>query len=69
MKKTFVAIAVVALFASCTKDYACTCAVGGIVSSTTNFPDLTKSEAETAEQNCETGGSVLFGITCVWSEK
>jgi len=62
MKKVLLAVAVVAFFASCKKDYTCTCTVAG-VSVTADSPGLSKSEAKTAETACTTGG------LCTWAEK
>lgn len=62
MKKVFVAVAVVALFASCKKDYTCTCEAFG-VSTSVDYNGLSKSEAETAETAC-TSSSL-----CKWAEK
>lgn len=71
MKKIFAAVAVVALFASCTKDYTCTCSVGGVVASTANLNGLSKSEAKDAEATCEAGSASVLGVTttCVWAEQ
>ena len=62
MKKVLLAVAVVAFFASCKKDYACTCNILG-TSTTVDYPGLNKSDAETAEAACTTGG------LCTWAEK
>ncbi|MFM2285283.1 MAG: hypothetical protein RLZZ543_780 [Bacteroidota bacterium] len=62
MKKVLVAVAVVAFFASCKKDYTCTCEVLG-VSTTVDYNDLNKSDADAAETAC-TASSI-----CKWAEK
>ncbi|HPH83318.1 MAG TPA: hypothetical protein PL185_12130 [Flavobacteriales bacterium] len=62
MKKVLVAVAVVAFFASCKKDYTCTCEVLGVKTSV-DYNGLSKSEAETAETAC-TSSSI-----CTWAEK
>jgi hypothetical protein len=61
MKKVLLAVAVVAFFASCKKDYTCTCTFLG-TSETVDYNDLKKSEAETAEASCTSVG-------CTWAEK
>lgn len=61
MKKVlFAAVAVLAL-ASCKKTYTCT-VKSGDVSSTVEYPDLNKAEAETAESACKSIGGT-------WSTK
>ncbi len=62
MKKVLLAVAVVAFFASCKKDYTCTCTVFGTTTST-DFEGLSKSEAEDLEEDCTEGG------ICTWAEK
>jgi len=62
MKKIFVAVAVVALFASCKKDYTCTCTTAG-VSASIDYTGLSKSEADDQEKACTTTS------ICVWAEK
>ncbi|MCB0819389.1 MAG: hypothetical protein KDC13_02110 [Bacteroidetes bacterium] len=62
MKKVLVAVAVVAFFASCKKDYTCTCEVLGI-STTVDYNGLSKSEADDAEAACTTSS------LCTWAEK
>lgn len=62
MKKVLVAVAVVAFFASCKKDYTCTCSILG-TSTSVDYNGLSKSEAETAEAACTTGG------ICTWATK
>ena len=71
MKKIFAAVAIVALFASCKKDYTCTCSVAGVVSSTANLNGLSKSEADDAKASCEAGSASVLGVstTCVWAEQ
>jgi hypothetical protein len=62
MKKVLLAVAVVAFFASCKKDYTCTCtnAAGSV---TVEYPDLSKSDADAAKTSC-TASSI-----CTWAEK
>jgi general stress protein CsbA len=62
MKKVLVAVAVVAFFASCKKDYTCTCSIFGI-STVVDYNGLNKSDADAAETDCTTGG------LCTWAEK
>jgi hypothetical protein len=62
MKKVLVAVAVVAFFASCKKDYTCTCEVLGL-STSVDFEGLSKSEADDQEAACTAGG------ICTWAEK
>lgn len=62
MKKVLVAVAVVAFFASCKKDYTCTCEILGI-STSVDYEGLSKSEADDAEAACTTGS------ICTWAEK
>lgn len=64
MKKILVAVAVVAFFASCKKDYTCTCDFAG-VKTTTDFNGLSKSDADAAKTTCT--ASILG--TCTWAEK
>ncbi|MEX1188623.1 MAG: hypothetical protein WED33_05150 [Bacteroidia bacterium] len=62
MKKVLVAVAIVAFFASCKKDYTCTCTAFGI-STSTDFNDLNSSDADDAETACTSTG------ICTWAEK
>ncbi len=62
MKKVLVAVAVVAFFASCKKDYTCTCTAFG-VSTSVDYNGLSKSEADDAEAACTATG------ICTWAEK
>lgn len=63
MKKVALALAAgVVLFASCKKDYQCSCTISGITVSQT-YTDLTKAEADTQEAACTTGG------VCTWAVK
>lgn len=67
MKKLlFVAAVAVFALSSCTKDYTCDCTVeflGVSSTSSTDFNDLNKSEADDAEAACTSTG------ICTWSEK
>jgi hypothetical protein len=71
MKKIFAAVAIVALFASCKKDYTCTCSVGGVVASTVSYDGLSKGDADDAEAACTAGSITVNGVTtgCAWAEK
>lgn len=62
MKKVLLAVVAVAFFASCKKDYTCTCTLIG-QSIVTDFNGLNKSDADAAETACTTGG------LCTWAEK
>ena len=62
MKKVLLAVAVVAFFASCKKDYTCTCTLLG-TTTTTDFPGLNKSDADAAKTSCTSTG------ICTWAEK
>ena len=69
MKKVLLAVAVVAFFASCKKDYVCSCDIdNGFFTETVeeNYEGLSKSEAEEAEEDCESNNDI--GFTCTWSE-
>ncbi len=66
MKKVLVAVAVVAFFASCKKDYSCTCPtiLGGVNTTiSVDYNDLKKSDADDQKAVCETGN------ICTWAEK
>ena len=72
MKKVLLAVAVVAFFASCKKDYVCTCVdTSGIEplypTTTVPYNGLKKSEAETAEAACTLSNGISF-YTCTWAE-
>ena len=58
MKKVFAVVAVVALLASCKKDYTCTCTAAGVTSSF-EYKDVKKADAEDA---CD-AQSTLFALT------
>jgi hypothetical protein len=62
MKKIFAAVAIVALFASCKKDYTCTCFAGTILETTVTYDGLSKSDADAQETACK-------AATCTWAEK
>ena len=75
MKKVLLAVAVVAFFASCKKDYICTCTETYYNSDTVlvteqyynqEFNGLSKSEAETAKSGCITGNTI--DDVCIWAE-
>jgi len=72
MKKVLVAVAVVAFFASCKKDYTCTCVnTSGIEhlypTTTVPYNGLKKSEAETAKTACTLSNGTSY-YTCTWAE-
>lgn len=62
MKKIFAAVAIVALFASCKKDYTCDCEILGQKTST---PILDSSKGD-AENACDALGvsATILGGTC-----
>jgi len=62
MKKVLLAVAVVAFFASCKKDYTCTCTGAGL-SATVEYTGLNKSDADAAKTGCTSVAS------CTWAEK
>jgi len=62
MKKVLLAVVAVAFFASCKKDYTCTCSIFGI-STVVDYNGLSSSEADTAKAACTNGG------LCTWAEK
>ena len=69
MKKVLLAVAVVAFFASCKKDYTCTCVdTSGIdpllPTVTTPYDGLSKSEADDAKALCTN----YSYYTCTWAE-
>jgi hypothetical protein len=79
MKKVILAIAVVALFASCKKDYTCTCTEtdfdlnGNPISFTSveTYTEVSGSNANLLKTSCEstyTSGSVTQ-VGCVWDKK
>jgi len=69
MKKILLAVAVVALLASCKKDYTCTCvdtSTGTAETTTTSYPGLSNTQASLAESTCT---SFTFSSeTCTWSK-
>ena len=80
MKKVLIAVAVVAFFASCKKDYTCTCtgtsidANGNLVASTTtdNYSSVSGANANLLKANCESTYTNALGMTstaCVWEKK
>jgi hypothetical protein len=62
MKKVLVAVAVVAFFASCKKDYTCDCTTAGVTESTP-IKDAKKADAQDA---CDALGAIysLGGGSC-----
>jgi len=60
MKKIFAAVAIVALFASCKKDYTCDCLVLGQTTSTP-INDAKKSDAEDACNTLSVSAALLNG--------
>jgi hypothetical protein len=76
MKKIFALAIVVLAFASCKKDYTCTCKVsdsstGTEITTPTEFNGLSKSDADAAKTSCESVNGSVGTITtsCTWSEK
>lgn len=70
MKKVLLAVAVVAFFASCKKDYTCTCTDGSF-SSVETYTSVSGANANLLKANCEsstTAGSVTVA-GCVWAKK
>ena len=75
MKKVLLAVAVVAFFASCKKDYTCTCTYtdfnGAAVTSTENYTSVSGANANLLKATCEST-STSSGVTstaCVWDKK
>ena len=79
MKKILLSVAIVALFASCKKDYTCTCTVsdfdnnGNPTTSTnvTNYTSVSGANANLLKADCEsssTAGSVTVA-GCLWDSK
>jgi hypothetical protein len=72
MKKVLLAVAVVALFASCKKDYTCTCNYGGAGTYVRTYSSVSGSNANYLQADCEstttTNGSVDSSV-CVWDKK
>jgi hypothetical protein len=83
MKKVLLAVAVVAFFASCKKDYTCTCTGtsidydlnGNIVTSTTittdNYSSVSGANANLLKATCEatTTPASTYPTVCVWDKK
>jgi hypothetical protein len=63
MKKVLLAVAVVAFFASCKKDYVCTCSSPGETDELFQIKDAKKSDAKDA---CDTFNSlaIIGGGSC-----
>ncbi len=70
MKKVLFAVAVVAFFASCKKDYTCT-RTFGTISSVDTYTSVSRSNANYLKANCERtiseGGVTVVGG--VWEKK
>jgi hypothetical protein len=62
MKKIFVLGSLVLTFASCKKDYTCTCYAGTALESKFEFTGLSKSEAETQQDSCETNSACSWAV-------
>ena len=62
MKKIFVPGSLVLTFASCKKDYACTCYAGKALEAKLEFSALSKSEAETQQDSCETNAACSWAV-------
>ncbi len=79
MKKIILSVAVVALFASCKKDYTCTCNVSGFdnngnpVSSTDvyTYTSVSGANANLLKADCEASNAAGTQTTpgCVWEKK
>jgi hypothetical protein len=72
MKKVLLAVAVVAFFASCKKDYTCTCAdTSGVApldpTYTIPFNGLKKSDVDAAKATCSLSNTYSY-FTCTWAE-
>ncbi len=71
MKKVLLAVAVVALFASCNKDYTCTYNNGGTSNYVVTYTSVSRSNANLLKAQCEstnTQGSVTEAGG-VWDSK
>jgi len=73
MKKVLLAVVAVAFFASCKKDYTCTCVdTSGIEplfpTTVANNDGLSKSDADAAKAACTVGNGISY-YTCTWAEK
>jgi hypothetical protein len=75
MKKVLLAFAVIAFFASCKKDYTCTCTETYVNTSgvpvtqqyySEEYNGLSKSEAEIEESDCISENTI--GDVCIWAE-
>ena len=74
MKKVLLAVAVVAFFASCKKDYTCTCNDVGLGTYVETFSSVSGSNANYLKAQCEstttTNGVVNSNSDdCVWDKK
>lgn len=79
MKKVLLTVAVVALFASCKKDYTCTCTEtdfdlnGDPISFTSvqTYPELSGSNANFLKATCEStySSGSFTQVGCVWDKK
>ena len=72
MKKVLLAVTVVAFFASCKKDYTCTCVdTSGelplLPTTTVPYNGLKKSEADAAKTACTLTNGLSY-YTCTWAE-
>ena len=73
MKKVLLAMVAVAFFASCKKDYTCTCVdTSGIEplfpTTTQNYDGLSSKDADASESACKISNGVSY-YTCTWAEK
>ncbi len=76
MKKVLLAVAVVAFFASCKKDYTCTCTETDFTDGSTyqevqTYTSVSSANANLLKADCEssfTSGSVT-NAGCVWDSK
>ena len=78
MKKVLLAVAVVALFASCKKDYTCTCTVtdyfdGSTYQEVQTYTSVSGANANLLQTSCEATTTNTNGNTnsapCVWDSK
>ena len=74
MKKVLLSAAVIAFFASCKKDYTCTCTdtIGGVTStSSQNYSSVSGANANLLKASCEATytSNGVTSTACVWDKK
>ena len=77
MKKVLVAVALVAFFASCKKDYTCTCTYTGVngtsYTTTDTYTSVSGANANLLQATCEATSTNTNGgsnsTPCVWDSK